>query len=185
VIDWITVDLPAFGSPTSPTSATSLSSIFTSRILPLSPSSAKFGAWRVLEGKWAFPNPPRPPSQIWNFCPGVVRSQITDPSLISVTRVPTGTSMIVSGAVAPWHSWVPPFSPSAACMIFWWRNFPRVVSWVVATSITFPPFPPSPPNGPHFGIYFSRLQEMIPSPHLPARSDIFTSSMNIIMELRF
>lgn len=176
----MTVDFPALGSPTSPTSATSLSSSLTSRSSPTSPSSAKLGACRVEEGKCALPNPPRPPSQMTNSSQALVRSQMTEPSSRSVTRVPIGTSRTRSSALAPCISCVPHFSPSCALTTFLWRNLESVFSCVVARRMISPPSPPSPPYGPHFGIYFSRRHEMMPSPHFPALRVRLTSSMNIL-----
>src|SRR6185503_8089119 len=43
-----------------------------------------------------------------------------------------------------------------------------------------PPRPPSPPSGPPRGTYFSRRNEALPSPPLPAITSIFASSKNFM-----
>src|SRR5688572_3500959 len=47
-----------------------------------------------------------------------------------------------------------------------------------ATSTTSPPRPPSPPSGPPRGRAFSRRNEILPSPPLPARTRMRASSRN-------
>src|SRR5438132_11437770 len=58
------VDLPAFGNPTSPTSAINLSSSHNQRDSPGSPTSAKPGVWRVDVLPLALPRPPRRPRAV-------------------------------------------------------------------------------------------------------------------------
>ena len=55
---------------------------------------------------------------------------------------------------------------------------PEMMTTAVATSTTSPPWPPSPPSGPPFGAYFSRRNEISPSPPLPASARSSHSSRN-------
>src|ERR671919_2588311 len=96
----ISVDFPAFGNPTSPTSARSLSSRCSFRSSPVSPFWAKAGARLVGVANLALPFPPRPPDAATSSSPGLARSAISVPSS-SWTTVPAGTRMIRSRPLAP------------------------------------------------------------------------------------
>ena len=67
-------DLPAFGWPTRPASASSLSRSSIHPDSPPSPRSAKRGAWRVELAKRLLPWPPNPRSPTTARWPGSTRS---------------------------------------------------------------------------------------------------------------
>lgn len=171
--------------PIIPTSATSFSSKWRSRTSPISQSSANPGACLVEEVKWAFPYPPRPHLVIKTFIFFSLRSTTSSPVWVSFTIVPTGRWISKSGAFTPWQQLVPPFSPTSATNTFLFRNSLRVLRDSSVTRYTSHPSPPFPHRGPHFGIYFSRLQVTTPFPHWPAMTFIFTSSMNIFCCVKF
>ena len=97
----ISDDLPAFGRPTRPASASSLSWSSTVPSSPGSPRSASRGACRVGPAKRLLPRPPRPPLAMRTSWPGTTRSKRA-PSQRS-TCVPGGTpttERLAVGAVA-------------------------------------------------------------------------------------
>src|SRR5436305_4216161 len=55
-----------------------------------------------------------------------------------------------------------------------------VLRFASATATMLPPRPPSPPSGPPRGTYFSRRNEALPSPPLPATTSILASSKNFM-----
>ena len=89
-------DLPALGSPTRPTSASSLSRSSIQRSSPGSPFSANRGACRVGVAKRLLPRPPAPPRATTTRVPGTTRSWTVPSS--RVTCVPGGT---LTSSVAP------------------------------------------------------------------------------------
>src|SRR5207253_2047776 len=87
---------PAFGRPTRPTSARSLSSRCTQRSTPLSPGSHLRGARLVAVANRALPRPPRPPGATLKRSPSWRRSASSSPVSTPVTGVPAGTWMSTS-----------------------------------------------------------------------------------------
>src|SRR5438270_4389514 len=172
------VDLPAFGSPTSPTSAISLSSSSIRRCWPGSPISPIRGAWRTEVAKRAFPRPPRPARATTNRSPSMARSASTRSSSASRTTVPTGTVSTRSAPSRPDFSAPAPALPLSARKRRRSRKALRVLAWTSATRTTSPPRPPSPPSGPPLGMKRSRRKLTAPRPPSPAATSRTTSSRN-------
>src|SRR6266498_3961099 len=173
------LDLPALGKPTRPTSASSRSSSRRRRCCPGSPRSWKC-ATRLPADREALPRPPRPPLAATKRAPGVARSASRRPCS-SRAMVPTGTGRIRSSPSAPLRllpwPWVP--LPARWCGWKWYST--KVATLGSATSNTSPPRPPSPPSGPPRGRYFSRWNEVTPSPPRPPDTSTVVSSMNTMV----
>src|SRR5512143_60578 len=171
------VDFPAFGRPTSPISAISLSSSRRRRSCPGRPDSAWSGAWFTAEVNAVLPRPPRPPFATRSVSPGRVRSARTSPVSASVTIVPGGTAIRRSGAPFPCMFFPMPCWPRAALNRFRYRKSSRVERLGFTSRRTLPPFPPSPPSGPPRGTNFSRRKLTQPRPPSPDRTVIVASSL--------
>src|SRR5215472_14749827 len=176
------VDLPAFGSPTRPTSARSLSERRSRRASPGRPGSAKSGAWRVAVANCALPRPPRPPRAATKRWPSSARSTRGRPEAgpsVSYTSVPTGTRASTPAPSRPWRRLPSPWAPRSPRSSGRKRRSSRVARLRSATRTTSPPRPPSPPSGPPRGTYFSRRKLTQPLPPAPATTETCVSSMNI------
>src|SRR5829696_6337392 len=171
------LDLPALGKPTRPASASERSSRVRRRWRPGSPFSWKPAIRRPGPERAALPRPPRPPLAARNLTPGLSRSASSSPS-VSRTRVPTGTGRVRSSPSAPLRLFPCPWAPRVARWWGWKWYSTRVPTPGSATSMTSPPRPPSPPSGPPRGLYFSRWNEVTPSPPRPAVTSMVVSSTN-------
>ena len=95
------VDLPAFGSPTMPASAISLSRSQIVSSSPGRPGLAWRGAWLVDDLKCALPKPPLPPLASRARSPGLSSSASSVSWSSANTCVPGGTAMTTSSPPAP------------------------------------------------------------------------------------
>src|SRR5215211_9171058 len=172
------LDLPALGNPTRAASARERSSRVRRRWRPGSPFSWKVATRRPGPERAALPRPPRPPLAATNRAPGRSRSASGWPSA-SRTRVPTGTGSTRSSPLAPLRLLPCPCLPRPARWWGWKWYSTRVPTPGSATSTTSPPRPPSPPSGPPRGRYFSRWNEVTPSPPRPAVTSTAASSTNM------
>src|SRR3954468_16671741 len=174
------LDLPAFGMPSSPTSASTLSSNVRRRLSPGSPRVNCRGARFTLDLKCTLPRPPWPPrastTRSWSFARSATRSPVS----ASRMMVPTGTGRSMSGPAAPLQFELPPRAPSFARWMRAKRYSTSVLILRSARAHTLPPRPPSPPSGPPRGTYFSRRKCAAPLPPLPACTSILASSMNFM-----
>src|SRR4029450_7668103 len=109
--------------------------------------------------------------------PGRSRSASSSPSA-SWTRVPTGTGRVWPSPSAPLRLLPCPCAPLLARWGGWKWSSTRVPTPGSATSTTSPPRPPSPPSGPPLGLYFSRWNEVTPSPPRPAATPMVVPSTN-------
>src|SRR5918992_613483 len=171
------LDLPALGKPTRAASARDRSSRVRRRWRPGSPFSWKPATRRPGPDRAALPRPPRPPLAARNLAPGRSRSASSSPSA-SRTSVPTGTGRTRSAPSAPLRLLPWPWTPRPARWWGWKWYSTRVPTPGSATSTTSPPRPPSPPSGPPRGRYFSRWNEVTPSPPRPAVTSMVVSSTN-------
>ena len=105
------VDLPAFGRPTSPTSAIRRSSSRSQRSSPGSPFWACLGVRWVAVAKWTLPRPPRPPRATVADWPVATRSARSSPVASSSTPVPGGTARTRSSPDLPWRLAPRPLAP--------------------------------------------------------------------------
>ena len=174
------VDLPAFGKPTSPASAMTLSSSEIHRSSPLSPGSNCRGARLVDDLKWTLPRPPLPPFAATTSSPGSTRSLSTLPRSRSRTMVPGGTMSTMSSAFLPAHFAAMPASPLRAFQCFFMVRPARLSALGSARTMIDPPLPPSPPSGPPFGTYFSRRNVAAPRPPSPPFTKSSTRSTNMV-----
>ena len=170
-------DLPALGSPTRPTSASSLSCSSTMPSSPGSPRSASRGACRVAVANVLLPRPPGPPLASVTSCPGRTRSNVR-PSQRS-TVVPGGTGMTSRSPSAPCMSLPMPCPPRSALKRPRRRKDCRSRRESSQRSSTSPPRPPSPPSGPPLGTRDSRRNDIEPSPPRPASTSIRARSASI------
>src|SRR6056297_566787 len=176
----ISVHLPAFGRPSSPTSASSFSSSFRCRASPGVPLVVLRGARLVELLKRVLPRPPRPPSATFSRAPSSARSPSTSPVSTSATMVPTGTLTVRSSPERPVLFRPAPPSPLSARNLRCTRKSASVLMPWSACSQTLPPWPPSPPSGPPRGMYFSRRKLRQPWPPLPACTRMVASSTNFM-----
>src|SRR5438132_2155433 len=172
----MSVDLPALGNPTRATSAMSRSSRRSQRSSPYSPCSAKPGARRALDRKWALPRPACPPRAARTRSPDWTRSARTTPSR-SRTIVPSGTGTTRSSPVAPVRLLPDPWAPDVARRWGWSRKAISEATLRSAASQTSPPLPPSPPSGPPRSTYGSRRKATAPAPPSPPRRLTIASSV--------
>src|SRR5215217_3010567 len=172
------LDLPALGKPTRAASARDRSSRTRRRWRPGSPFSWKLAMRRPGPERAALPRPPRPPRAARNLAPGRSRSASSSPS-VSRTRVPTGTGRVRLSPSAPLRLLPCPWAPRPARWWGWKWYSTRVPTPGSATSRMSPPRPPSPPSGPPRGLYFSRWNEVTPSPPRPAVTSMAVSSTNM------
>ncbi len=116
VIAESSVDLPAFGKPTSPTSASSFNSRIYHPSTPSSPGWANRGVCSVGVLKLLLPSPPRPPGHKTRSSPGVTSSKRVSPVSASLTTVPTGTGRMMLAPFFPCLNPPLPLPPSSAMM---------------------------------------------------------------------
>mmetsp|Transcript_34882 Transcript_34882/g.115606 ORF Transcript_34882/g.115606 Transcript_34882/m.115606 type:complete len:327 (+) Transcript_34882:518-1498(+) len=107
-------DLPALGTPTKPTSASSLSSSLSQRCPPGSPCSASRGVVSRAVLKAAFPRPPRPPRATRMLSPCRSTSPTSASSSSCRTTVPGGTRTVTSPPDSPCRALPMPFWPPVA-----------------------------------------------------------------------
>src|SRR5690606_39200671 len=175
------VDLPALGSPSRPTSASTRSSGLSRRSSPGRPSVVRRGAWLVLLLKRAFPAPPRPPRAITSGPSTVDMSAMTSPVSASDTIVPAGKVIRQSSPLRPLLLRPAPEAPLPALNLRVKRKSASVFRPTSAMSNTSPPRPPSPPSGPPIGRNFSRRKLRQPWPPLPACTEMTASSTNFMV----
>ena len=170
--------MPAFGRPTSPTSAITLSSSRSRLDSPFSPGVDSRGARFVADLKCMLPRPPAPPRAATISSAAAARSLITSPVDSSMMSVPGGTSRVTSAPLAPWRLAGPPDPPRSARHCLRCASAASESTPGAARMITLPPAPPSPPSGPPRGTYFSRRKLRTPGPPSPAATSICTRSTN-------
>ena len=141
----ISVDLPAFGKPTSPTSASSFRWRRRSFSSPGSPGCVLRGARLVEVANCALPQPPCPPLAMRTRSPSSVRSA-TWPSLPVLDalvhdrtdrHVQRHVVSALAGAVRALRRW----RRCSAANVFWNRKFRSVFRLALATMKTEPPLP--------------------------------------------
>jgi len=132
------VDLPAFGMPSSPTSAIRRRSRRTHRSSPGSPGSDSRGARFRFERKALLPRPPRPPRASTRRSPVCSTSPSRSPVTSSRASVPGGTGITRSAPQRPVRLPEPPCRPRSARNSVWYRRG-RSVFWCDTPSSTTPP----------------------------------------------
>src|ERR1039458_8410278 len=138
----MSVDLPTFGYPTSPTSASSFNSRRKLRSSPGRPSSCSRGAWCVEVANCALPRPPRPPRAITTRSSAREKSWTFSPVSSSKTIVPTGTFSTIPSPSRPVFFAPSPCRPRSALYSGLKRKCTRVL-WRSLDSIQMSP-PPIP-----------------------------------------
>ena len=129
--------------------------------------------------KALLPLPPLPPWATTNLSPGTNKSAITKPLSKLVTVVPIGTFITTSSALAPFLLEPCPLVPLLPLICFIIFKSINVFNPGSTSKIILEPLPPLPPLGPPISIYFSLLNDVQPSPPLPAVIKTVTSSANI------
>src|SRR6478735_5617660 len=175
------VDLPAFGMPSRPTTASTLSSRLRFLFSPGQPGVFCRGARLMALLKRMLPKPPSPPLAMVITSPAVSNSNSTSPVSASVMIVPTGIFSVMSSPAAPNMSEPMPCSPRLASCRREKRKSTSVLRFGSATANTWPPRPPSPPLGPPNSLYFSWRNETQPFPPSPAATSMKASSTNFMV----
>ena len=175
----ISVDLPAFGNPTSPTSASSFSS---SRSRCSSPGVPGFMLGRRLVGGGGEPRIAPSAAAAFRDDETLARLGEVEQPLAGVLVVDDGADghrQLDRLAVVPCPVAALAVTAALGFVLGVEAEMEQGVVVLLATRTTSPPRPPSPPLGPPRGTNFSRRNARQPLPPSPAFTRILTSSINM------